>query len=107
MEVNLTVEALKFMVLGMGIVFLFLITLIYVLKLQASLVAKFFPEKVTTATKSATTPKASETANNSKKIAAIVAAVQHPSVRNKANKKERETRDMNSKIELKKERGKD
>lgn len=77
MEVNLTVEALKFMVLGMGIVFLFLILMIYVLKLQASLIAKFFPEAETTATKPATTLKANETTNNSTKIAAIVAAVQH------------------------------
>lgn len=78
MEVNLTVEALKFMVLGMGIVFLFLITLIYALKIQASLIAKFFPEKETPAVAKPAAPKAqSSTTNDSKKIAAIVAAVQH------------------------------
>ncbi len=75
MEVNLTVEALKFMVLGMGIVFLFLIIMIYALKLQAALIAKFLPEEEAPA-KAAATPKANN-ANDSKKIAAIVAAIQH------------------------------
>lgn len=78
MEVNLTVEALKFMVLGMGIVFLFLIIMIYALKIQASLIAKFFPEEEMAIAKPTGAPKATnEAANNSKKIAAIVAAVQH------------------------------
>ena len=77
MEVNLTVEALKFMVLGMGIVYLFLIIMIYALKVQASLIAKFFPEQETPVAKPAPTPKADETASNSQKIAAIVAAIQH------------------------------
>ena len=44
-EVNLVTEALKFMALGMGIVFLFLFIMILVLKAQASLIARFFPEK--------------------------------------------------------------
>lgn len=77
MEVNLTVEALKFMVLGMGIVFVFLIIMINALKVQASLIAKFFPENETPAAKPTATPKAQESSDNSKKIAAIVAAVQH------------------------------
>ena len=42
-EVNLVSEAYKFMALGMGIVFLFLTVMIFVLKLQAFLIAKFFP----------------------------------------------------------------
>ena len=44
-EVNLVSEALKFMALGMGIVFLFLTVMIFALKLQAKLIAKYFPEK--------------------------------------------------------------
>ena len=44
-EVNLVSEALKFMALGMGIVFLFLIVMIFALKLQTLLIAKFFPEE--------------------------------------------------------------
>ena len=44
-EVNLVSEALKFMALGMGIVFLFLTIMIFLLKLQAFLIAKFFPQE--------------------------------------------------------------
>ena len=44
-EVNLVSEAFKFMALGMGIVFLFLTIMIFALKLQAFLIAKFFPEE--------------------------------------------------------------
>ena len=42
-EVNLVSEAFKFMALGMGIVFLFLTVMIFILKLQAFLIKKFFP----------------------------------------------------------------
>ena len=44
-DVNLVFESLKFMILGMGIVFLFLIIMVFALKIQAKLIAKFFPEK--------------------------------------------------------------
>jgi len=44
-EVNLVSEAAKFMALGMGVVFLFLTIMIFVLKLQTFLIAKFFPVK--------------------------------------------------------------
>mgnify|MGYP000620951706 CR=1 FL=1 len=44
-EVNLVSEALKFMALGMGIVFLFLTIMVFVLKLQAKLISKFFAEE--------------------------------------------------------------
>jgi oxaloacetate decarboxylase gamma subunit len=43
-EMNLVEEGLKFMVLGMGTVFTFLVLMIYVLKLQAFLIQKFFPQ---------------------------------------------------------------
>lgn len=71
MEVNLITEAFKFMLLGMGVVFSFLVILIFVLKAQAALIAKYFPEKEKTVAKK---PKAT---NDNAKIAAIVAAVQH------------------------------
>ena len=45
-EVNLVNEAFKFMTLGMGIVFTFLTVMIFALKLQAKLIAKFFKEEV-------------------------------------------------------------
>lgn len=43
MELNLVVEGLKFMVLGMVTVFLFLILMVIVLNIQAKLVQRFFP----------------------------------------------------------------
>ncbi|AXH15031.1 sodium pump decarboxylase subunit gamma [Malaciobacter mytili] len=73
MEENLIVEALKFMVLGMGVVFSFLIILIFVLKGQAALVSKYFPAKEKEPAKKPQQPVASSSA----KVAAIVAAVQH------------------------------
>lgn len=73
MEVNLITEALKFMILGMGVVFSFLIILIFVLKAQAALFIKFFPQEEKTVAKK---PMASAS-NDSAKVAAIVAAVQH------------------------------
>lgn len=72
METNLIAEAGKFMALGMGIVFLFLVVMIYALKLQAKLVGKYFPEKKVSPTKSTV-----NASNNTAKMAAIVAAVQH------------------------------
>ncbi|XPV53890.1 MAG: OadG family protein [Halarcobacter ebronensis] len=46
MEKNLIAEALKFMVLGMGVVFIFLIVMIYALKLQAKIIGSIFQRKV-------------------------------------------------------------
>jgi oxaloacetate decarboxylase gamma subunit len=45
MEYSLVGEAFKFMVLGMLIVFVFLIVLVQVMKLQAKIINKYFPEK--------------------------------------------------------------
>ncbi len=73
METNLIIEAAKFMVLGMGIVFFFLIVMVYVLKIQAKIIGKYFPYKKVEPIKPKTHQKASDTA----KMAAIVAAVQH------------------------------
>ena len=72
METNLIMEALKFMALGMGIVFLFLIVMIYALKLQTMLVGKFLPEKKTSQVKPTL-----GASSNTAKMAAIVAVVQH------------------------------
>ncbi len=70
MEINLVGESLKFMVLGMLIVFIFLIVLVQVMKLQAKIINKFFPEKA---------PEVVSTSNNATQeahhVAAIVAAV--------------------------------
>lgn len=77
METNLIAEAVKFMALGMGIVFLFLIVMVYALKLQAKIIGKYFPDKKKEIpTKPTVTTEASKL-KESAKIAAIVAAVQH------------------------------
>jgi len=73
-EINLVSEALKFMALGMGIVFLFLAIMIVALKLQAKLIAKFFPLEVKEAT-SQWKPQVVE--DNTDTIAAITAAIIH------------------------------
>ena len=68
-EVNLIVESLKFMFLGMTVVFTFLVLLVLVVNIQAKLIANFFPEETRT------TPTPSNQADESQKVAAIIAAV--------------------------------
>lgn len=79
MEINLVSEAIKFMFLGMGIVFLFLVVMIYVLKLQGFLVQKFFPQQETkvSTTVQAKKPTANTTKDDANVVAAISAAIQH------------------------------
>lgn len=72
-DVNNIVEALKFMVLGMGVVFLFLYIMVLLVKVQASLIAKYFPEN---APKIPATPVGSTTdEDENRRVAAIIAAV--------------------------------
>lgn len=70
-EVNLTVEGVKFMILGMGTVLAFLIILIGAMMAQAKIITKFFPEPQIPPV----TPNADPKNNN--KIAAIAAAIAH------------------------------
>jgi oxaloacetate decarboxylase gamma subunit len=71
METNLILEGFKFMGLGMGTVFLFLIIMIGCMNLMSIIIHKFFPEpEVKAATAGA--PK-----DNKKVIAAITAAIKH------------------------------
>ncbi len=76
METNLVMEALKFMVLGMGIVYAFLIIMVFALKAQAALIGKYFPEKDNLKTAKKVQPSVA-TSDTAKKIAAISAAIQH------------------------------
>jgi oxaloacetate decarboxylase gamma subunit len=71
-EVNLVVEGFKFMVLGMGTVFIFLIIMIGAMIAQAKIITKYFPEPQPT-------PVNKNIASTSKKnkIAAITAAIMH------------------------------
>jgi oxaloacetate decarboxylase gamma subunit len=71
-EVNYVVEALKFMVLGMGVVFSFLFILVKVVELQAKLIAKYFPDDTP---KIPTAPVGNVTEDENRRVAAIIAAV--------------------------------
>ena len=68
---NMVVESFKCMILGMGIVFLFLYAMVLVLQYQAKLIAKYFPEKIKKPDNEA--PKGLDR----KKVAAMVAAIWH------------------------------
>jgi oxaloacetate decarboxylase gamma subunit len=70
-EVNLLAESFKFMILGMGVVFLFLYILVKVVELQAYLINKYFPEVPAPATPVAT----NTTEDENRRVAAIIAAV--------------------------------
>ena len=77
MEVNLVVESLKFMVLGMGVVFSFLVIMVYALKAQTVLINKFFPVEEKKPIKKVQTSHVAAASDTAKKIAAISAVVQH------------------------------
>jgi oxaloacetate decarboxylase gamma subunit len=65
-------ESIKFLVLGMVVVFLFLALLVQVMKIQAKVIAKYFPEKEAVATSSKANAVATDDAS---KTAAIIAAI--------------------------------
>ena len=74
METNLVIEGFKFMGLGMGTVFIFLMVLIVLMNVMSTLIHKFFPEP------QASNASSNGNANNNdnkKVIAAISAAIKH------------------------------
>jgi oxaloacetate decarboxylase gamma subunit len=72
METNLIAEGFKFMGLGMGTVFLFLIIMIISMNIMSAVVHKFFPEPQLDSTAPIANKK-----DNKKVIAAITAAIVH------------------------------
>jgi oxaloacetate decarboxylase gamma subunit len=72
MEYSLVGEGLKFMVLGMLIVFAFLAVLVQVMKLQAKIIGKYFKEEAPVVTTSTSNNDSEE---ESRRVAAIIAAV--------------------------------
>ena len=72
MEYSLVGESLKFMVLGMLIVFVFLAVLVQVMKLQAKIIGKYFKEEAPVVSTPSTTNDSEE---ESRRVAAIIAAV--------------------------------
>jgi len=71
METNLVLEGFKFMGLGMGIVFSFLVIMIFSMNLMSKIIHRFFPEP-----QAIETPPAAPQ-DNKKVIAAITAAIKH------------------------------
>lgn len=72
METNLILEGFKFMGLGMGTVFLFLIVLIISMNILSIVVHKFFPEPHQNPDATVTKKQ-----DNKKVVAAITAAIAH------------------------------
>ena len=72
METNLIVEGFKFMGLGMGTVFLFLVILIVCMNILSVVVHRFFPEPHQNPDATVANKK-----DNKKIIAAISAAISH------------------------------
>ena len=70
---NLVFEGFKFMALGMGTVFSFLVLMIGAMNLQAYIIHKFFPEPAPVVPGK----KPTNSNNQGAKIAAITAAIQH------------------------------
>jgi oxaloacetate decarboxylase gamma subunit len=66
---DLILESVKFMVLGMTVVFAFLTILILVVNIQAKVIARYFPEKAPAA------PTATANTDEAHHVAAIIAAV--------------------------------
>ncbi|MBU0720447.1 OadG family protein [bacterium] len=73
MDTNLVIEGAKFMLLGMGTVFLFLILLIVLMNAMSVIIHKFFPEPQTDL--SASTVNSQK--NHKTIVAAITAAITH------------------------------
>ena len=72
METNLILEGFKFMGLGMGTVFLFLIIMIASMNIMSAVIHRFFPEPH----QNPDAPVANKK-DNKKIIAAITAAISH------------------------------
>ena len=68
-------EGFKFMALGMTTVFLFLILMVVVMNVQAKLVNRFFPQKVTPSSSKKPTTSHSATKDDGATVAAIIAAI--------------------------------
>lgn len=76
MEVNLVMEGFKFMMLGMGIVFLFLILMIIAMNVMSKIILRYFPEPHAAPTP-ASSGVSAPAGDTLKKVAAIAAAIHH------------------------------
>ena len=77
MEMNQLVESIKFMIIGMGTVYLFLLILVLYLHIQAYIINKYFPQEPSLATAKKSSAKSSVgVAEDSDLVAAITIAIQ-------------------------------
>lgn len=74
MEINLVVEVIELLLIGMGIVFTFLIIAVFMT--QGKILRKFFPQEELSQTINVVL-EANATNTDAAKIAAVIAAVQH------------------------------
>lgn len=83
METNVLMESVKFMILGMGVVYIFLIIMVYAIKLQAKLIGKYFPIQE----KKPTEPHKPHVvhSNTAQKVAAMTAVIHHEHQNKKGN----------------------
>ncbi len=79
METDLVCEGIKFMVLGMGIVFTFLAILIVVINITSKIVRRLFPEQYVVQQQTIGVQKKEK----KKIVAAIVAAIMEDKKRNR------------------------
>lgn len=76
METNLIMEGFKFMALGMGTVFMFLVILIFAMNIMSKIVHKYFPEPQVDVNAEINASMGTQQ-DNKNVIAAITAAVIH------------------------------
>ena len=72
MEANLIMEGVKFMILGMGTVFVFLIVLIACMNMMSTIINRYFPEPQPSAD-----VQAQGSQDKKKIVAAITAAIKY------------------------------
>jgi oxaloacetate decarboxylase gamma subunit len=75
MEIHIVGESIKFMILGMLIVFAFLYILVEIMKLQAKLINKYFTKKPQPKKQSTTPTTTTDDEDEARRVAAIIAAV--------------------------------
>ncbi len=75
MEIHLVAESVKFMILGMTVVFFFLYFLVLLMRLQARIVARYFPLPESPVKQRKFAGDVEEAEEERRRVAAIIAAV--------------------------------
>ena len=77
MEMNPVLESVKFLVLGMGTVFLFLVVMIYCMSIMSSILSKYFPEARPNVNAKIDAASSNSQKDDKKVVAAITAAIKY------------------------------